>query len=512
MRWREIDTGFKSAAWNMASDEALLELQAERPLPTVRFLSFSPPCVLVGYFQAVEQEVREAYCYKKGYEVNRRITGGGAVFFDPSQLGWEIIAPRELFPYKPNELYRVIGDAVAEGLRILGIPAEFKPRNDIEVHGKKISGMGGITFRNAFLFQGTLLVEDRIEDMLFSLKVPIEKLKPKEIDSVRERVTCIEHELGKIPPREKIKEAIREGFRRKLGIETEQGLLRDEERKRIDELLPYFSSKEWIYKVSLPEGSQGMLTGTYRSSYGTIKVNMVVNASKKIVRATYITGDFFIEPSSAVYDLERLLKNIPFNESLIEKIVLDFFSSMKDAPKEDFLGAFREVFYKWRWVLEGFTPDEANKLFSVNFAPGDRFNPSIFLFPYCAKRPDCFYRRERDCPSCGLCTVGEAFEIVKEADIETVTILSFEDLIEHFDILRKRGIKDYLGSCCEAFYVKHQEEFRESRLRGLLIDVESSTCYDLGKAHLAYLGKFEQQTNLNVSLIKKVVEYLRSRS
>ncbi|RKZ22438.1 lipoate--protein ligase family protein, partial [bacterium] len=37
----------------MASDQALLEVQAEKPLPTLRFLSFSPPCVLVGYFQAI---------------------------------------------------------------------------------------------------------------------------------------------------------------------------------------------------------------------------------------------------------------------------------------------------------------------------------------------------------------------------------------------------------------------------------------------------------------------------
>ena len=512
MRWREVDTEFKSAAWNMASDQALLEVQAEKPLPTLRFLSFSPPCVLVGYFQAIEQEVREAYCKEKEFDINRRITGGGAIFFDPSQVGWEIIAPVDLFPYPPHELYRRIGDAAAEGLRILGIPAEFKPRNDIEVHGKKISGMGGITLKGAFLFQGTLLVEDRLEEMLFSLRVPIEKLRPKEIDSVRERVTCIEHELGKIPSREEIKEAIREGFRRKLGIETEPGSLRPEEQRRIEELLPYFSSDEWIYRVRLPEESQGMLTGTYRSSYGTIKVNMVVNASQKLVRATYITGDFFLEPSSAVYDLERLLKNIPFNEKLMEKTIREFFSHLKNAPTEDFLGAMREVFYKWRWVLEGFTPDEANRLFSVNFAPGEKFNPPIFLFPYCAKKPDCFYRRERDCPSCGLCTVGEAYEIAREAGLEAVTILSFEDLMDYFEILRKRGIRDYLGSCCEAFYVKHQEEFRDSKLRGLLIDVESSTCYDLGKAHLAYLGKFEQQTHLNVPLIRKVVEYVKSRS
>ncbi len=508
---REIDTGFKSAAWNMASDQAFLELQAEIPNPTLRFLSFSPPCVLVGYFQAVEQEVREDFCKKSGIEINRRITGGGAIYFDPSQIGWEIIAPIDLFPYSPSEMYRIFGEAVAEGLRILGINAEFKPRNDIEVNGRKISGMGGVSLGRAFLFQGTLLVEDRIQDMLYALRVPIEKLRPKEIDSVRERVTCVEMELGRVPEREEIKAAIREGFKRKLRIETQRENLREHEIRKIEELLPYFSSDEWIYRVRLPEESQGLLTGIYRSDFGTIKVNMVVNAAQKMVRSTVVTGDFFIEPRKAIYDLERLLKNIPFNPKKILEIVDSFFRKFPNVPADEFKNAFREVFYKWKWVMEGFTPEEANHLFSVNFEPGERFNPSVFLFPYCAKKVDCPYRRERECLSCGECTVGDGYLMALEAGLEPTTILSFEDLIEYFDFLKRRGIMEYVGSCCEAFYVKHQEEFRESGLRGLLINIESSTCYDLGKAQLAYEGRFENQTSLNLPLIKKVMEYLKSK-
>jgi len=512
MLMREIDTGFKSAAWNMASDRALLELQAENPGPALRFLSFRPACALVGYFQAVEQEVREDYCLRKGIDVNRRITGGGAIYFDPSQVGWEIIAPLELFPYRPEALYRVFGEAVAEGLRTLGIRAEFKPRNDIEVDGRKISGMGGISLGKAFLFQGTLLVEDRIEDMLYALKVPIEKLKPKEVDSVRERVTCVEMELGKVPDREEIKAALREGFRRRLGINTFKDALKDFELRKIEEYLPFFLSEEWIRRVKLPDRSQGMLTGTYRSDFGTIRVNMVVNAAQKMVRTTIITGDFFIEPYRVIYDLERLLKNIPFQRERILGVVERFFEERNLPGAEDFKGALEEVFYKWKWVLEGFTPEEANNLFSVNFEPGERFEPSIFLFPYCAKKVECPYRRERECPACGECTVGDGYLLAGEAGLEVTTILTFEDLMDHFELLRKRGIKEYVGSCCEPFYVKHQEEFRESGLRGLLINVENSTCYDLGQAQLAYSGLFESQTELNIPLIKKVLNYIKSGS
>ena len=42
--WRLLDTGARLAAENMALDEALLELRAQKRIPpTLRFLQFSAP-------------------------------------------------------------------------------------------------------------------------------------------------------------------------------------------------------------------------------------------------------------------------------------------------------------------------------------------------------------------------------------------------------------------------------------------------------------------------------------
>ena len=81
-------------------------------------------------------------------------------------------------------------------LRILGVESGFRPRNDIEVNGRKISGTGGTESDGAFLFQGTMLIDFDVDTMLKSLRIPIEKLKAKEIDSIRERVTCLNWEIG----------------------------------------------------------------------------------------------------------------------------------------------------------------------------------------------------------------------------------------------------------------------------------------------------------------------------
>ena len=75
--WRVIYTGQRPAYENIALDSVLLELKSEGKIPnTIRFLQFKPECVLIGYHQAVEQEVRLDYVKREGIDVNRRITGG----------------------------------------------------------------------------------------------------------------------------------------------------------------------------------------------------------------------------------------------------------------------------------------------------------------------------------------------------------------------------------------------------------------------------------------------------
>ena len=106
--WRLLDTDKRSAAENMALDEALLELKSQERIPhTLRFLQFSNPSVLVGYHQSVEEEVRLDYCHRKGIEINRRLTGGGALYWGKKELGWEIYISKTdpKIPSKIEELY-----------------------------------------------------------------------------------------------------------------------------------------------------------------------------------------------------------------------------------------------------------------------------------------------------------------------------------------------------------------------------------------------------------------------
>ncbi|NTU61563.1 MAG: DUF116 domain-containing protein [Caldiserica bacterium] len=223
-----------------------------------------------------------------------------------------------------------------------------------------------------------------------------------------------------------------------------------------------------------------------------------------MVRSTHITGDFLLECDTILNDLERLLRNIHFDEKKIIEIVEKFFEKIQHIDPNDFVMAFAEVFKKWDWVKQGFTPAEANSLFAVNFSPDEKIEPKVFLFPYCAKDSNCKLRYTDSCTSCNVCETGDGYKMAIDAGLIPVTITSFEDLEDKFVWMKNQGINAYIGSCCEAFYVKHQEEFIGCGLLGLLIDVHDSTCYDLDKAHQAYAGTFENKTSLDMGLIGKV--------
>ena len=54
-------------------------------------------------------------------------------------------------------------------------------------------------------------------------------------------------------------------------------------------------------------------------------------------------------------------------------------------------------------------------------------------------------------------------------------------------------------------FEKQQKVFRESGLGGLLIDIDNTSCYELGKEE-AYKGTFGHKTDIKLDLLKKIVK------
>jgi len=513
--WRLLDTGHRCAAENMTLDDILLECRSQNLIPnTIRFLQFNPPAVLVGYHQVVEHEVRIDYCKNHGIDINRRITGGGAIYFDKNSLGWEIIASTSDFiNYQPLErLYKKMCEGVILGLKALGIQASFRSKNDIEINGRKISGTGGTERNGAFLFQGTLLIDFDVDTMLRALRIPIMKLKDKEINSVKKRVTCIKWELGYQPDIDEIKHALTNGFENAFGIKLVEGGLTETENKLLKKRLSRFQSKKWIFLERRPLNEAVEVYAIRKTPGGLIRASLAIDKGTKIIKNALITGDFFAYPSKAILDLEAILKYSPCDEKEIRQTVYSFFKNTKakvlGITPEDIVQIILEAIEKMKYEEFGINPAEANHLYTILKKGPEILKDgcNVLLLPYCAKLLTCEYRKKDGCVMCGKCSVGIAYELALTSGLTPITIQNFEHLMQTLKELKRKGVKGFLGCCCEAFFCKHQNDFEQAGIPAILIDIDSQTCYDLGKEEIALKGDFENQTELKIGLLNRLLQ------
>ncbi len=519
-KWRLLDTGRRSAAENMALDDVILKCRSDHLIPnTVRFLQFDPPAVLVGYNQDVEQEVRLDYVKRRRIDINRRVTGGGTIYFDKSSIGWEVIASSDSISCGQckEELFKVMCEGPIRALNIIGIRAAFRPRNDIEVESRKISGTGGVESGDALLFQGTLLVDFDVETMVRALRIPIAKLSDKELKSAKERVTCIKWEIGYRPSYRTIKEALRKGFEEALAIKLAKAPLSVPEKDLLRERLPRFKSDEWIFLDRRPLNEAAILQAIDKRPGGLIRVSLALDRRANCIKSILITGDFFTFPTAAILDLEAALKFAPYDKGSIENIVHDFFArsevQVPGVTAEDVVNLILEAVGKASYERFGLSLAEANHVYPVT-----RYAKRVLddgcdyiLLPYCAKPPSCEYRKTEGCAKCGECSIGVIYELAESAGLRPVTIQNFEHLMKTLRIMKADKAKGYIGCCCSAFYSKHRSELEEAGLPAMIIDIDDLTCYDLGKMEDAYNGAFEAQTQLKVELVSKLLSWIERK-
>lgn len=347
---RVVDTGLRRAAENLALNRALLEAHQQGEAPhTLRFLRFTPSALL-GFHQSVGQELREDYCAEHGIDIQRRITGGGAIYFDETQIGWELYLDKTFLG--TSDMTRIaarICEAAARGIRDLGVDARFRPRNDIEVDGKKISGTGGAFDGESILYQGTLLIDFDVERMLRVLKIPAEKLSDKAIASARDRVANLKDLLGELPSFEQVQRSLAHSFAEEFQVKLNwDDTLTPAEEHLFASALQEMDSDEWIYQQNQAISGAGILEGLHKSPGGLMRIALAVDHARSRIKQVWITGDFFVKPKRLIVDLEARLRDTAVAD--LEINVRGFFSQqsaeMMLLTPDDFLTALRNTLSK----------------------------------------------------------------------------------------------------------------------------------------------------------------------
>lgn len=249
-RWRFIDLnkidGFESAAiFESIAKNVGSGLSPE----TIFFWSVKSPVVYLGYHQCLKDEVNVDYCRENNIEVIRRILGGGCGFCDEKQILFSCIGKETgIIPADIQDAYKKVLGGVVHALLILGADGEIEPvRNAIYSKGKKISGNAQGRMYGAVLVNGSLLLDFDFELMDKVLKNPTRNLYP--VDSARDGMITLK-DMG-ITEIELVKNALRNGFEKALGIKTIEGVLTENEIITSDKLLEKYKSIDWTYRMDI---------------------------------------------------------------------------------------------------------------------------------------------------------------------------------------------------------------------------------------------------------------------
>jgi lipoate-protein ligase A len=306
--WRLITDSDAEAARGLAVDEALMSGYARNVEPTaeatLRLYTYAPHCVLVGRYQHLEAEVDREACVRLGVELGRRPTGGGAIIMGPDQLG-VAIATRAPSTIGPRDLLRQYAGGIVTGLAELGIHARFRGKNDLEVGGRKIAGLGlYVDDAGALLFHASILADLDIGLMLEVLRIPGAKLADKGIDRVEERITTVSRQLGCRRCGADLRAAIADGFAQTLGVSLARsrlvaGELAQTERRLRDR----YRSLRWLEGRAEGAGTRG--TAALKTPLGLLRVYAGVQDGA--LSAVMLTGDFSIMPPTLL-SLEAALR------------------------------------------------------------------------------------------------------------------------------------------------------------------------------------------------------------
>jgi lipoate-protein ligase A len=293
-------------------------------------LSPASPYVCIGYHQDLEKEVDVEFCQENDIPIFRREVGGGGVYLDNNQLFYQLIIHKDnpLAPSDKTAFYRKFLEPPIETYREIGIPAEYKPVNDIITGKRKISGNGAAEIGDYLVLVGNLILDFNYEMMSQVLRVPDEKFRDKVYKSMRENLSTIKRELGQVPPRGTLTASLASNFEKLLGplppAEVDQEL-----RSEVSSLTPDFLSEEWLHKIGRrTEGRTVKIAAgvdvkhlVHKAPGGLIRGD--VEITDGAITSLSLSGDFFFYPADKLTELSEVL--IGKKGAEVEETIIQFY-------------------------------------------------------------------------------------------------------------------------------------------------------------------------------------------
>ena len=299
----------------------------------INILAPSSPYVCIGYHQNLEQEVDLDYCKKNEIPVFRREVGGGAVYLDGNQIFYQIVLHKDhpLASGDKTDFYQRMLQPVADTYQELGIPAKYRPVNDvITIEERKIAGTGATEIGDYIILVGNLIADFDYQTMKRVLCVPDEKYRDKVFKSMTENLTTIKREIGRVPTWDEMAAPLIRHFEQVLG-KLEPSALPEKVYEQMDTLKFEFESDEWLFMKRKARDERKIKIATdvnivqhvHKAPGGLLKA--VFELKENNISNLSLSGDFFCYPRKAIGDLESTLDGADLSE--ISDLIDNFYKT-----------------------------------------------------------------------------------------------------------------------------------------------------------------------------------------
>jgi lipoate-protein ligase A len=357
---RYIQCDYSYADYSTSISPAIERSLEEGISPATAVLNiFRSDSITSGYLDDPEKTIDLEYCLVHHILVRRRPNTGGAVlgpkggaflcfYLNPLQLGLPLTNIREAF--------RISLTGIAEAIEELwGIPARYRPLNDVEVEGRKVVPSSARLEKGILSLRLLInVVNTDRETLRQAIKTIPEKVKDKKIKDLGQRFTCLEDEIGRRIIPSDLEALAKLTVDKIFGGEfvLRPGALSLQEERYFTESQDKFNSEEWFFGNSerlrfknIPADA-AKSEGCQKAVAGLIRVTLLTRAG--LIHDLIITGDFHPSPYGVIKDMEDALRGAECSLEVVRRKLEAIYArpgvEMAGVEIQDFLAAFTKAF------------------------------------------------------------------------------------------------------------------------------------------------------------------------